>query len=151
MKYYLFVDNFRGFSNTCIPIADVNFLVGENSTGKTSVLSLFKLFSGPQFVLKQSETFADEHISFGHFADMVSAHSDDRTYFHIGIVWDGSGEKRGRNGVVAWLSTYVEEQGLPHLSNLTFYRDSRRISVRFRGNHVWFKTDTYPNVASGLE
>ncbi len=37
---YLFVDNFRGFTNTFIPIEDVNFLVGENSTGKTYIFSL---------------------------------------------------------------------------------------------------------------
>lgn len=151
MKYFLFIDNFRGFSNTCIPIADVNFLVGENSTGKTSVMSLFKLFSGPQFLLKPSDTFADEHVSFGHFADMVSAHSNDRTYFHIGIVWEGSGGEHGTNGIVAWLCTYIEEQGLPRLSDLTFYRDSRRISVRFRGNHERFKTEAYTNVANVQE
>ena len=71
MKYYLFVDNFRGFSDTCIPITDVNFLVGENSTGKTSVLGLLKLFSGPGFLMGRD--FSDEHVSFGHFADISSA------------------------------------------------------------------------------
>lgn len=25
MNYYLYVDNFRGFADTCIPISDVNF------------------------------------------------------------------------------------------------------------------------------
>ena len=49
MKYYIFVDNFRGFRDTCIPITDVNFLVGENSTGKTSILGLLKLLAGPRF------------------------------------------------------------------------------------------------------
>jgi hypothetical protein len=34
MKYYLFIDNFRGFKDTFVPITNVNFLVGENSTGK---------------------------------------------------------------------------------------------------------------------
>jgi predicted ATP-dependent endonuclease of OLD family len=56
MKYFLFVDNFRGFQDTCIPITDVNFLVGENSTGKTSMLSLIKLFSGPDFFMGQDSS-----------------------------------------------------------------------------------------------
>jgi AAA15 family ATPase/GTPase len=34
----LYLDNFRGFSDQYIDIRDVNFLVGENSTGKSSVL-----------------------------------------------------------------------------------------------------------------
>ena len=33
-----YVDNFRGFSDTYVPISDVNFFVGENSSGKTSLL-----------------------------------------------------------------------------------------------------------------
>ncbi len=37
MISWLYIDNFRGFRITCIPIKDVNFFVGENSTGKTSV------------------------------------------------------------------------------------------------------------------
>jgi len=34
-EHTLYVDNFRGFRDTYVPIADVNFLVGENSSGKT--------------------------------------------------------------------------------------------------------------------
>src|SRR4051812_3768119 len=44
MKFHLFIDNFRGFSDAHIPLTEVNFLVGENSTGKTSVLGLLNLF-----------------------------------------------------------------------------------------------------------
>ena len=40
---YIYVDNYRGFSKTLVPIGEVNFLVGENSTGKTSILGLIKL------------------------------------------------------------------------------------------------------------
>ncbi len=73
MNYYIFVDNFRGFSDTCIPVTDVNFLVGENSTGKSSVLGLIKLLSGPTFLM--GGDFADQNVSSGHYLDMVSAHA----------------------------------------------------------------------------
>lgn len=31
---YLYMDNFRGFQDTLLPLKDVNFFVGENSSGK---------------------------------------------------------------------------------------------------------------------
>jgi len=35
----LYVDRFRGFQNATIPLASANFFVGENSTGKSSLLT----------------------------------------------------------------------------------------------------------------
>lgn len=151
MTYYLFIDNFRGFSNTCIPITDVNFLVGQNSTGKTSVLGLLKLFSGPRFLMQQGQDFGDEHVTFGHFSDMVSAHSENQTYFHIGLAWTRSPAKKGDEDTVVWLCTYVQNQGLPQLSSVTFYRDSKRMSIRYTGTHVHFKTEAATTSATPLE
>ena len=151
MKYYLFIDNFRGFSNTCIPITDVNFLVGQNSTGKTSVMALLKLFSGPRFLMQQGQEFGDEHVSFGHFSDMVSAHSEDQRYFHIGLVWTRPAERHGEEFAVGWLCTYLEDQGLPLLSSYTLCRDSRRMSLRFKGDKVHFKTEAYPTGVAPLD
>src|ERR1700723_1679527 len=87
MVNYLFIDNFRGFANTYIQILDVNFLVGQNSTGKTSVMGLLKLLSTPHILW--GHDFGDTDINFGHFKDMVSAHSIDRTYFRVGAILSG--------------------------------------------------------------
>ena len=151
MKYHLFIDNFRGFTNTCIPITDVNFLVGQNSTGKTSVMGLLKLFSGPRFLMQQHQAFGDEHVTFGHFSDMVSVHSEDRSYFHIGLVWESLGEKQGEKQAAGWLCTYVEDQGLPQLFSYKFYRDSRSMSIRFTGDQIYFKTETHQTLLTEEE
>jgi predicted ATP-dependent endonuclease of OLD family len=79
----LYLDNFRGFSNAFIPIKDVNFLLGENSTGKTSLLSIMYLLSTPHFWFGQA--FNTEQFQFGTFKDIVSITSPDRTYFKIGV------------------------------------------------------------------
>ncbi len=139
MKYYLFIDNFRGFSKTCIPFTDVNFLVGENSTGKTSMLGLVRLLSSPRFLFNQE--FSDEHVSFGNFSDMVSAHSDDRSYFRIGVIWEHPGVKKDEISVTGWLLTYIEDAGLPRLSRYTFCRGPEKISLRF-GKSILFKKET---------
>ena len=38
----LYIDNYKGFVDTYIPFEDVNFLVGNNSTGKTSIVNLIR-------------------------------------------------------------------------------------------------------------
>ncbi len=136
MKYYLYVDNFRGFRDTCIPITDVNFFVGENSTGKTSILSLIKLFSGPSFLMGQD--FDDEGVSFRHFSDMVSAHSPDPSYFHIGFAAEVEDRKTGKVAT-GWLFTFRENQGQPRLAKCTFCRGKERVTLKF-GNAIYFKT-----------
>lgn len=140
MKYYLFVDNFRGFSDTCIPITDVNFLVGENSSGKTSILGLLKLFSGPGFLMGQD--FGYTHVSFNHFSDMVSTHSDDQTYFRIGFVSETIDGKRKSSpkALTGCLFTFLEKEGQPRLFKCTFCRGEEKITLRF-GNAVYYKTD----------
>ena len=67
---FLYLDNFRGFSNTVIPLKPVNFLVGENSTGKTSLLALLNLLSSSSFWLSQDFNSAD--YEFGGFKDILS-------------------------------------------------------------------------------
>jgi predicted ATP-dependent endonuclease of OLD family len=64
---YLYLDNFRGFQTANIPIRDVNFLVGENSTGKTSLLSVLRIFSSPHFMM--GDAIDDEEPLFGHFEE----------------------------------------------------------------------------------
>jgi hypothetical protein len=138
MKYYLFVDNFRGFRDTCIPITDVNFLVGENSTGKTSILGLLKLLAGPRLFFRHG--FDTEDVGFGGFSDMVSAHSDDQSYFRIGFVWEQSGKKNGTSMVTGCLLTFEEEEGIPKLATCTFCRGGNKISLRL-AKDVYYRED----------
>lgn len=146
MRYYLFIDNFRGFTDTFVPVADVSFLVGENSTGKTSVLGLIKLFVGSQFLIqsRQGSEFGDEHVNFGNFSDMVSRHSDDQSCFHIGLLRQLPGRRNGEQITVGLLYTFVEHKGRPRLSNLTYCQGSRTLSLRLRPDAVRFKQHIHP-------
>ena len=128
MRKLLYVNNFRGFSDTYIPLEDVTFLVGENSTGKTSILSLLKLISSPAFWF--SPDFRDEDVGFGLFDDIVSAHSADRTYFQLGFIEEHTGKPRVTS-VLGYLFTFKDHRGLPRLSNLTTNREGFEISLKF--------------------
>jgi hypothetical protein len=140
MRYHFYIDNFRGFSSTFIPITDVNFLVGENSTGKTSVLSLIKLLTAPQFLFDTG--LSDEHVNFGHFSDMVSAHSDDKSYFSVGIIAEESHQDKSPVAN-ACLLTFTPEEGLPRVTRVTICRGVEKVSIRIRRNTASYKREKY--------
>lgn len=115
---YLYLDNFRGFSDTLIPLKQVNFLVGENSTGKTSILALLHLLSHPMFWIEQ--LFNVPEYSFGGFQNIISAKSDNKKTFHIGYL-ETNEEKNSRPKILeCYLMTFREQEGLPII-----YRSSK--------------------------
>lgn len=78
----IYVDNFRGFKDTFIPLKDVNFFVGENSTGKTSILSLIKLLSDPTFWF--SFDFNND-VDLGYFKEIASQNKNNVKSFCLGF------------------------------------------------------------------
>ena len=153
MKYYLFVDNFRGFANACIPITDVNFLVGQNSTGKTSILGLLKLLGSRRFILESE--FGDESVGFSHFADMVSVSSADPSYFRVGLVWEYAQKKRKSSDyettIIGSLFSFVEKDGLPYLLKCTFCRGSQKVFLKLGKRLVYYKLAKCTPVTSAHE
>jgi len=132
---YLYLDNFRGFFDAVIPIADVTFLVGENSTGKTSVLRMLELLSSFHFWFTQS--FETEAVKFGHFKDIVSVHSEDRSYFTIGMIEDIK-KKGNEHTSHGFLMTFKEKSGLPSLSQYTFSNGNKVHSIKIASKNLIF-------------
>lgn len=65
----LYMDNYRGFKNTFLELKKVNFFLGDNSSGKTSILSLISLFSDPLFPIERS--FNTKNFELGLFGDVA--------------------------------------------------------------------------------
>jgi hypothetical protein len=137
---YIFVDNFRGFTKTLLPIRDVNFFVGENSTGKTSMLALIKLLGSPYFWLDQM--FYTSEVKLGMFKDIVSVSSPVRSYFSIGFADTASKNENG-DTAYAFLYTFVEEEGMPIINHITYVTWGERFRV-----HVGSKTTKYKHEGS---
>jgi predicted ATP-dependent endonuclease of OLD family len=72
---FLYLDNFRGFQDEFVPLEAVNFLVGENSSGKTSIIRAIKLLGDSNFWLNFD--FNPAEFSFGHFKDLVSVGAEE--------------------------------------------------------------------------
>lgn len=105
----LYLNNYKGFSDTIIPIKEINFLVGDNSTGKTTVMNLLYIIDHLSIPFKID---LNEEIRLGSFTDIVNQYSSDKSYFAFGcekIV----GKKKtyhywkfGNNNGVAFLQEY---------------------------------------------
>src|SRR5580700_8690702 len=86
----LYLNHFRGFEDTFIPLEEVSFLVGENSTGKTSVLTAVRVLCSTGVWLMGSFQVDDEVI--GGFNDFASNGVD---WFQVGYFRDAAvGEDR---------------------------------------------------------
>ncbi len=104
----VYVNNFRGFSKTTIPISPVNFFVGENSTGKSSILGLVSLFGTREYW--SDFNFNISEYSFGGFKDIVSVSSEDKKEFQVGVFTENENDgdscflfhfKEGKNGLAS--------------------------------------------------
>ncbi|MCD4828085.1 MAG: AAA family ATPase [Candidatus Cloacimonetes bacterium] len=105
---YLYLDNFRGFQNALIPLRNVNFLVGENSTGKTSVMAaLCVLMEGPFGRFK----FNNLNFQLGTFDEIVSHNLHDNQHFRIASIKTGETDK---DTTMAGYK-FMEYRGLPGL------------------------------------
>jgi Uncharacterized conserved protein len=83
MKY--FIDEYRGFQNLIIELKNINFFVGENSTGKTSLISAITILSDIRLWL--TGDIPIDLFDYSTFEDIHSLNSV-RPYFTMGIVDD---------------------------------------------------------------
>ncbi|AKB68272.1 AAA family ATPase [Methanosarcina mazei] len=121
-SYILYVDNFRGFKKNFIPLKKVNFLMGENSTGKTSILSLINLIHHPSFWF--SKGFHNSEINFGSFYE-ISNKEDGKKSFSIGLLnckVDSNKDNSNKNekGINLLLLTFYDDNGIPSLSEYSY-------------------------------
>ena len=141
----LYVDNFRGFSDTYVPIKDVTFFVGENSTGKTTILSLLKLVTSPAFWLHRHPDFNSSGTRFGGFADMRTHNSKIKS-FTVGMITQFF-QRRSRR-LDAFLLTFVERDGMPVPALFIYAFGDEELRIHFAPNQTRFKRQAISNKGS---
>lgn len=134
---YLYADNFRGFTNALLAIRDINFFVGENSTGKTSMLSLLKLLKSVEFLAEQD--FKTEDVELGNYRDIVSVNVTDKSYFRVGLIEQGTDTRF--NG---FLMTFIEEEGIPFLHKYTYRFEDEQTELTFFKNVAKYRSKKLP-------
>ena len=130
MKTYVYIDNFRGFSDALVPLTQVNFLVGENSTGKTSFLELIENFSNISFWLFEPR-YGFPGSPQRHFLDLVSASSRQKKKFSVGAVCLSESEEENTFGM---LVTYSNSDGRPVPTRISVIHGK---SIRTVDGRLW--------------
>lgn len=149
---YLYVDNLRGFEDTYIPIKKVNFLVGENSTGKTSILSLIRLLGSPDFWFRQ--ILNTNEIQMGDYYDIVSVSANDRSYFKIGVIEAFDAAEDGDDTSVhleGFLMTFAEQDGLPLVRQYNYLAGREQVQARFSDRVIQYKILDFDASAENAE
>lgn len=144
---YLYMDNFRGFKDTLIPLKPANFLVGENSTGKTSILALISLLSTPNFWFNQS--FNTNYYDFGGFKDIVSVNSEDKTKFNIGML--DVTKRKDKEELNCLLMTFKKHEGLPIIYRLDRVAHDKHSSVLFLKSSIQYKIEDIASNSGSIE
>ncbi|MEQ1933755.1 MAG: AAA family ATPase [Fimbriimonadaceae bacterium] len=135
-QYVLYLDRFRGFEDTYIPLTDVSFLVGENSSGKTSILKILKLMASREFLVQND--FGGEDTGLNTASDIISTNSRSGR-FRIGMIRreifdDGPGMPLGA------LVGYKIHDGMPFDTHFTCTLGSQEVAIKRVDGHVYVRT-----------
>lgn len=130
----LYIDNYRGFNDTYIPIKDVNFLVGENSTGKTSILGIVQLLADYSFWMEQQ--FNNASVQLGTFNDIITIGSNNTTDFKIGLVYATKDDAN----TFAFMAKFGQREGLPWAKRFDFYRSGLAVNVLIEESFVQYRS-----------
>jgi hypothetical protein len=133
-----YVENFRGFKSAEIPLRDVNFLVGENSTGKSSILAAIALLASPPFWFQQD--FNADEVRLGSFNDIVSIDAADRSSFALGFYGYRERGKNQKPLAFAFMLRFVESEGLPIVKSYDLLRDRQIFRCLFEKRSVYYET-----------
>ncbi|MCH8621445.1 AAA family ATPase [Undibacterium sp. TS12] len=132
----VYLDNYRGFKAELIPLHSVNFLVGENSTGKTSFLAALKVLGSARFWIRPS--FNDPDLHFSSFSEIMSKKSTDKKYFTVGY-YDSTKVSNEKGATVFRLITFKNEEGLPVVHKYSFLSPIGLISTVISNGSLLYK------------
>lgn len=133
----LYLDNFRGFHDTYIPFTDVNFLMGENSTGKSSILSILKLIGDVGFWISQD--FNDEDIHLGSFSEIADSNID-KQFFKIGVFDLNNSSSKGSIPYKSILMKFENDKGLPYVSEFSYIIKDHTVIVKIGKKSIKYQT-----------
>jgi predicted ATPase len=129
----LYLDNFRGFAKTVIPIRPITFLVGENSTGKSSVMSVLHLVRNYSFWSDPDFDTHNQHL--GGFDDLRTSGAR-RTSFVIGSARDQINyEGKLRPSII--IGSFENNEGLPQCTKLSVAVGGGMLTVLQDSGHAF--------------
>lgn len=135
----LYLHNYKGFVKTFIPFTDINFFVGENSTGKTAVLNLLGIISEFRFWIMSD--FNNDSIELGYFNEIVNQNAKDKSAFEVGLELDKP-IKNMADPRYFWLK-FKERDNIPFVKEYRYVVGKQSITVSIATRSVKYWIDKY--------
>jgi predicted ATPase len=130
----IYFNNFRGFEKTYLPLNNVNFFVGENSSGKTSVLKLIKILSDHRFWFTQE--FNSDEAELGYFSEIASYANKSKKYFEVAIL----GDYRDKDeGISAIKIKFENKEGIPAISEMSLINHDINIQASIQNGQIKYR------------
>ncbi len=121
----LFLENYKGYKRVFLPLVDVNFFVGENSSGKTAVLNLLYLIHQPDFWL--SGNLNSNEVELGYFEEIINKFSNDLESFSIGLE-----VLEQPNETLSYFKfRYVNKKGTPVLDEMQYLVGDKTVLIKY--------------------
>ena len=130
----LYVNNYRGFRKSFIPLETVNFLVGENSTGKTSILKLLKLVSSESFW--RTLDFNCEDVELGYFHEIINQFSENKKTFSIGMEQTPLQKGESNNFI---LIEFAQKNNIPRVTRVFTVVDNETVLIKYNIQTAYYK------------
>lgn len=142
--------NFRGFDYAKIPLMKTNFFVGENSTGKSSVLSIIEILSTPSFYFSQE--LSSEYNDYSAYEDIASKK---KPKDKVAIGYYRLTYSTTKKGVVDCIAFHFnDEEGRSNIKGIRFlsngyliYSDFRKSLLTYRIYDASIPPDSRPSGA----
>lgn len=126
--------NYKGFEEEVISLKDVNFFVGENSTGKTSILKLIQILNSREFW--DFRQFNNSQVQLGYFDEIFNKNSVDG-FFRIGVEFPGEQDTSETRRV---LFEFRENESIPEVSRLKYQFEKKHYLIEFTKKQVRCKS-----------
>ena len=141
----IYIDNFRGFSKTHFHPSRVNFFVGENSTGKTSILSLLTLISEGEFWFNLD--FNSGSVNLGNFKEIATTGAQE---FRIAVELATLAPARpNRLGVPAYVDMrFCNRENVPKLCHYRSCTGRNAFSFCIDGGKLSYQITEQPKLTS---
>jgi predicted ATPase len=132
----IFLKNYKGFKHQIINFTDVNFLVGENSTGKTSLLKIINLLSSGEFWYNYE--FNNNEVELGYFDEIIDKRATEK-YFQLGIEKEIINRQNKDSYLFRANCEFIESNSIPILSTIKTTINEFDILIKFTKKQITYR------------
>lgn len=125
------ISNFRCFyQEQTARFAPLTILVGENSTGKTSLLEIFEIIWSTAAMTRRT-SYSNAWVSFGVFDDMISrlAQTDQSNPKYTASIDYGLSAGFETDDKYSFKASFQNHRGMSWISNITITNSSKSVSL----------------------